>query len=154
MINSNMEQKLKYSIIDLQKASDENLASLIYQKATELEFETFGENLTIADIAMKEFLAIWVLQFEVENGGFDQFFLNYDLEFSEFVLSGLKRIGADDYKELIEKAIIVFKNQNLDFLNKRNPDFDKFDDFFYNLNGLQKLQIEYIRKNYEKFIIK
>ena len=148
-----MIQKLKYSIFDLQSATDENLVSLIYQKAIELEFEIFGENFAIADKVIKEFLAMWILEFEVLNGGFDQFFLNFQCSYDEFVLSGLDRIGATDYKVLIEKVIIVFKNQNSYFSNKRNPDFDHFDNLYFNLDGLKKLQIDYIRSNYEKFII-
>ena len=49
--------------------------------------------------------------------------------------------------------IEIFKNQNSEFDNKRNPDFNDLDDEFYDLDGLEKLQVDYIRKNYEKFIV-
>ena len=40
-----MIQKVKYSLADLQNATDEELISLVYDKATELYLGTFGETL-------------------------------------------------------------------------------------------------------------
>jgi hypothetical protein len=147
-----MIQKVKYTISDLQKATDENLISLIYDKSSELELGTFGESLDKADKAMAEFLAMWILESEVLNGGFDQFFRNNGLEYGQPALDGFKRIEATNYLKISEKAIEVYKNQSSEFQNKRNPDFNEISDEFYDLEGLEKLQIEYIRKNYEKFV--
>lgn len=148
-----MIQKVRYNLFDLKNSTDQELVELIYDKATELYFGTFGENLEKADKAMTEFLAIWTLDSEVKNGGFDQFFLNNGPEYGQTVLAGLKRIGANDFGSVTEKAIEVFKNQGDGFENKRNPDFNELDDEFYDLEELEKLQVEYIRKNYEKFVV-
>tara|TARA_R110002096_G_C14197486_1_gene688564 strand:- start:137 stop:586 length:450 start_codon:yes stop_codon:yes gene_type:complete len=148
-----MIRKVKYTLIDLQNSTDEELVSLIYDKSAELELGTFGESLEIADPAMAEFLAMWILEGDVHNGGFDQFFLNNGLEHGKSALVGLKRIGADKYALVTEKAIEIFKNQNAEFENERNPDFNELDDEFYDLEGVEKLQIDYIKKNYEKFVV-
>ncbi len=148
-----MIQKVKYNILDLENVSDEELISLIYDKSSELEFGTFGESLDKADKAMSEFQSMWIMESEVHNGGFDQFFLNNGLEYGKTALNGLKRIGAEKYSVLLEKAIQIFKNQSSEFQNKRNPDFNELDDEFYDLKGLEQIQINYIRMNNEKFVV-
>jgi hypothetical protein len=148
-----MIRKVKYTLTDLQNSTDEKLVGLIYEKSSELEFGTFGQSLEIADPVMAEFQAMWILEGEVQNGGYDQFFLNNGLEYGQTALTGLKRIGATDFANLTEKAIEIYENQNSEFKNKRNPEFSELDDEFYDLDGLEKLQVEYIRKNYEKFIM-
>lgn len=148
-----MIRKIKYTLSDLQNSTDEKLVGLIYEKSAELELGTFGQSLEIADPAMAEFQAMWILEGEVQNGGYDQFFLNNGLEYGLTALAGLKRICANDFANVTEKAIDIFKKQNSEFENKRNPDFNDLDDEFYDLDGLEKLQVDYIRKNYEKFIV-
>ncbi len=148
-----MIRKVKYTLTDLQNSTDEKLVGLIYEKSSELELGTFGQSLEIADPAMTEFQAMWILEGEVQNGGYDQFFLNNGLEYGQIALAGLKRIGATEFANLTQKAIEIYKNQDSKFKNKRNPDFNELDDEFYDLDGLEKLQVEYIRKNYEKFIV-
>ena len=148
-----MIEKVKYTLTDLQNATDEKLVFLIYAKSAELELETFGENLEKADPAMTEFQAMWILKGDVQNGGYDQFFLNNGLEYGQTALAGFNRIGANDFAKVTEKAIEIFKNQDSEYENKRNPDFNDLDDEFYDLEGLEKLQIDDIRENYEKFIV-
>ncbi|WP_422081175.1 DMP19 family protein [Ulvibacterium sp.] len=148
-----MIQKVKYTLTDLQNSTDEKLVSLIYAKSAELELGAFGESPEIADPAMAEFLAMWILKGDVQNGGYDQFFHNNGLEYGLTALAGFKRIRANDFANVTEKAIEVFKNQDSEFKNKRNPDFDNLDDEFYDLEGLETLQVQYIRKNYEKFVV-
>lgn len=139
--------------MDLKNATDKNLVSLIYKKSAELELGTFGESLKMADPAMAEFQAMWMLEGDVLNGGFDQFLHNYGHEYAQIALAGFNRIGANDFINIIEKAIEVFKNQEPEFNHKRNPKFNDLDDEFYDIEGLEKLQIDYIRNNYEKFIV-
>ena len=148
-----MIRKVKYTLTDLQNSTDENLISLIYEKSAELELGTFGESLEIADPAMAEFQAMWMMEGDVQNGGFDQFFHNHGIEYAQTALTGFNRIGANDFANVTEKAMEVFKNQSSEFENKRNPDFNELDEEFYDLEGLEKQQIEYIRKNYEKFVM-
>lgn len=148
-----MIRKVKYGITELKNSTDQELVELIYDKACELYFGTFGESLDKADKAISDFLAIWTLDSEVKNGGFDQFFLNNGLEYGNEAVNGFTRIGAKNFVTLTEKAIEIFKNQDSEFESKRNPDFDNLDDEYYNLENWESLQIEYIRDNYEKFVV-
>ncbi|KSA15147.1 hypothetical protein I600_1758 [Maribacter dokdonensis DSW-8] len=126
---------------------------MVYGKVTELYLGTFGETLDSADSAMAELLATWVLESEVHNGGFDQFFHNNGLDYGFNAVNGLSRIKAEDYLVVTKKAIEVFKNQNDEFQKKRNPDFDSLDDDFYDLEGIEDFRIKYIRNNYAKFMV-
>ena len=148
-----MTRKVKYGITELKNLTDEELVELIYDKACELYFGTFGESLDKVDKALSAFLAIWTLDSEVKNGGFDQFFLNNGLEYGKEAVNGFTRIGAKNFSTLTEKAIEIFKKQDSEFENKRNPDFDNLDDEYYGLESWKNLQIKYIRENYEKFIV-
>lgn len=149
-----MITKIKYTIEDFKNSTDEKLIELIYDKACEFHFGTFGETFDDSKIVIKELFATWVLESEVQNGGFDQFFENNGIEWGDIALNGLKRIDAIDFAILTEKAIEIYKNQDSEFESKRNPDFDDLDDEFYDLEGLDKFQIQYIRKNYEEFTVK
>lgn len=148
-----MIRKVKYGVTELKNSNDQELIELVFEKASELYFETFGESLEKADEAMADYFAIWKLDADVKNGGFDQFFLNNGLESGHKALEGFSRIGATNFMELTQKAIVIFKNQDSEFENKRNPDFDILDNKYYDLESWEKLQIEYIRENYDKFIV-
>jgi hypothetical protein len=148
-----MIKKIKYSISDLQNSSDENLISLIFEKAVEFEFQTFGENFEKTDLSFSDFFALWTLKLEVENGGFDQFFKNNGLEYGEKALRGSNRIGANEYSKVISEAINIYKSQKVEFESKRNTEFNEIDDMFYDLVDLEVFQIKYVRGNYEKFIV-
>jgi len=60
------------------------------------------ENLSAAD---QIFVAVWVLDFEVCNGGFSQFFYNSSGEHADFATFALHAIGADQTRGLLERAI-------------------------------------------------
>ncbi|WP_010518565.1 DMP19 family protein [Croceivirga radicis] len=148
-----MIRKVKYGISELKNSNDQELIELVFEKASELYFETFGESLEKADGAMADYFAIWKLDADVKNGGFDQFFLNNGIESGHKALDGFSRIGAIKFMELTQKAIVIFENQNSEFENKRNPDFDILDDEYHDSESWEELQIEYIRGNYDKFVV-
>ena len=148
-----MIRKVKYGITELKNSSNQELIELVFEKASELYFGTFGESLEKADKAMTDYFTIWKLDADVRNGGFDQFFLNNGLESGHKALDGFSRIGATNFMELTQKAIVIFENQNSEFVNKRNPDFDTLDEEYYDLESWEKLQIGYIRENYDKFVV-
>jgi hypothetical protein len=53
----------------------------------------------------KVFSAIWVLESEVNNGGFSQFFLNSSAETAPFVVAALETIGAPKTAAICKRAI-------------------------------------------------
>ena len=149
-----MISKLKYDIEKLSNSEDEELVGLIYNKACELHFGTFGQSFEIENSAIKELFATWILDSEVKNGGFDQFFLNNGIEWAEIAKNGLERIEAFEFIALINRAIQVYKNQGVENEIIRNPEFNTLDDEYYDKEEqLGFLQLKYIKSNYGKFVV-
>ena len=149
-----MITEIKYDANRLENSNDEELAKLIYDKACELHCETFGQNFEIANPALKEIYGTWVLENEVNNGGFDQFFYNNGIEMAEFAKSGFRRIGADQIAELVDKSLQIYRDQSVEYANKRNPNLNELDDVFYAYEGLEDLRLTYIKANYQEFVVR
>ena len=108
-----------------------------------------------------------MLQAEVNNGGFNQFYYNSSGQFSEMAKDGLEYIGAEKFFELVEKANKTYSNikdaleskddgtiESFSESYENNP-LNDFDDKFYELEeseNLDSLQIVFIRENKEEFI--
>ncbi len=110
---------------------------------------------------------IWLLEAEVNNGGYNQFYFNSSGQYYKLLPGVLKLIGADKFAELTERANSVFEKENnkikqhqdgtIEGFSKSYDDnpLNKLDVEFYLLyeqEDLQKLQIDYIRKHKEEFI--
>lgn len=110
---------------------------------------------------------IWLLEAEVNNGGYNQFYFNSSGQFADLVPDALKMIGAYKFAKLTEKANKIYKSQNTKITEhldgtlegfsksyKNNPLNDLDDEFykFYNTENLQKLQTDFIRKNKKEFL--
>jgi hypothetical protein len=65
------------------------------------------EELTAAE---KVFVSIWELESEVNNGGFDQYFLNSSGDNARYCVSALEKIGAMNFAALVKQANSVFEN--------------------------------------------
>ena len=55
----------------------------------------------------KVFSAIWVLEGEVNNGGFAQYFRNWDIGEIAYAPKALRRIGASSCARIVERAIEI-----------------------------------------------
>ena len=53
----------------------------------------------------KVFSAIWELESQVNNGGFDQYFSNSDWDIVAYAPTALRTIGADSCARVVERAI-------------------------------------------------
>jgi len=112
---------------------------------------------------------IWLLEAEVNNGGFNQFYFNQSKQYYKLLPDALKLIGAPRFAELTQKANDTFEKEQ-DIITKHqdgtlagfvksyddNP-LNKFDDEFqdlYEKENLEKIQIDYIRNNKSYFIDK
>lgn len=101
-----------------------------------------------------------MLDAEVCNGGFDQFFRNngFDFYFDD-ALIGLQNIGALEIKALLENALKIYLESARAYSTSRNPEYNDLDNKFYKLNKqeadglkkLNKLQIRFIRENFRLF---
>lgn len=117
-------------------------------------------------IGMQYVWAIWYLEAEVNNGGFNQYFYNSAGEFAEEALNGCKAIGAPKMVEIIEGAMTTL-GQEFELQKKTREagtleafmesygesQLGKWDDEFYKYpENLESLMVQYIRSNYQHFI--
>jgi hypothetical protein len=111
----------------------------------------------------KNFYLNQVLEAEVNNGGFSQYFLNNG-EYAHETVDSLKAIGAEKTADLLQKAINKFPkskvpkdwDERYDRLekieDKDDEIWDKFDDKFYDYeDNLNELNLNYIRENLDKW---
>lgn len=102
------------------------------------------------------------LEGEVNNGGFDQFFLNSSGKYKFETLDSLRRIGASYTASLLEEAIKVVELNSPDM---KKDDYDEsteiqserlneLDDKFYEYKeDLLELQLKFIKEHKDNFII-
>jgi hypothetical protein len=103
------------------------------------------------DNLLKAVLATSVLDAEVRNGGFDQFFLNSD-DLTSSALIGLKEIMADKHLDILNEAIKIFNEQKEQFVEERNPNLTPCDDKYYELDDIDPLRQKFVFDNIEKFM--
>jgi hypothetical protein len=129
------------------------LDELVYNKASDIYLGTFGEKFkdTENDNLLKAVLATSVLDAEVRNGGFDQFFLNSD-DLTSSALVGLKEIRADKHLDILNEAIKIFNEQKEQFVEERNPNLTLCDDKYYELDDIDPLRQKFVFDNIEKFM--
>lgn len=167
-MNRKIYKQLSKEIIE--QTSDENLIQTIYDNIEThfSENELYkSENIKKLSKGQQAIFSIWVLEAEVNNGGFNQLYFNWDYAYAQMAYEGLKYIKADKFAELVKKAnqTYIEIKETLDqqndgtiegFMNsyEDNP-LNKFDEEFYELyknENLHNIQIKYIRKNYSEFV--
>lgn len=161
-------RRLTKQIID--STSDEKLVQVVFDNLTQKlpadyteEYETvMGWNKARQAVYM-----IWLLESDVNNGGYNQFYTNASPPFYPYLPDALKLVDANRLSDLTQRANETFKEQQERF--EELPDstrdefqksyssdlFTKFDNEFFKLSeveNLDQLQVDFIRKNKEKFI--
>ncbi|GGZ32436.1 hypothetical protein GCM10007049_27400 [Echinicola pacifica] len=166
--NRPIYKELTEQIID--STSDENLLQVIFDNLSEkqpTDYEKEYETVMSWNKSRKSIYMIWVLEAEVNNGGYNQFYLNPDGQFYKHLPEALKLVGASKFANLTEKANKTFESEyekitkhqdgTLEGFSKsydENP-LNDFDTEFYELyktENLQQIQVDFIRKNKKEFI--
>jgi hypothetical protein len=116
------------------------------------------------------FWAMRLLESEVNNGGFEQYFWNSSSALSDVALDAYLAIGADKYVDFLKRALGVMENDSSATRRKRfandwpayrkacPPILDALDNEFYSAGcgspdsggrdtNLDRMKIEYIRRN-------
>lgn len=168
--NRPIHKELTEQIIDT--TSDENLLQVIFDNLSEkipTDYEKEYETIMGWNKSRQAIYMIWVLEAEVNNGGYNQFYFNSSGQFTTHLSESLRLVGANKFAELTKRADDTFEKENpkitqhqdgrLEGFSKSYDDnaLNKFDDEFYNLyktENLQQTQIEYIRANKKEFIDK
>ncbi len=166
--NQVIHKKLTEQIIDT--TSDDNLIQVVFENLSErqpIDYEKEYETVMGWNKSRQVIYMIWMLEAEVNNGGYNQFYYNSAGQFYRHLPNALKLIGANKFADLTQRANNTFDKENpkitqhqdgtLEGFSKSYNDnpLNKFDDEFYGLyktENLQQLQIEFIRKHKSEFI--
>jgi predicted peroxiredoxin len=157
---------------NIDTTSDDNLVQLILDNLSKIkstankkEYETvMSWNKSKQAVYM-----IWLLEGEVNNGGYNQFYFNPSGQFYKHLPEMLKLVGADKFADLTKRANRTFEKENAKITQNQdgtlegfsksfedNP-LNKYDTEFYKLyekESLQDIQVKYIRTHKEEFVEK
>jgi hypothetical protein len=166
--NRTIYKVLTSEVIDT--TSDENLLQTVFDNLSEKlpkDYDKEYEEVAGWNKPRQAIYIIWLLEAEVNNGGFNQFYFNSSGQFAELAPEALRLVEAAQFADLVTKANNVYKKEEEKITKHQdgtlegfsqsyedNP-LNKFDDEFYALykiENLQELQINFIRKNKEFFI--
>jgi len=109
----------------------------------------------------------WIVEGEINNGGFNQFYFNSSRQLADLGEDAFKIIGADQFAGLMKEANVLYDEikEDLEKYNdgtmesfsksyKDNP-LNELDSKFYKLDSvapLRLLKIHYIRSNIKEFV--
>ncbi|MND92385.1 hypothetical protein D3C80_845400 [compost metagenome] len=162
-----IETSLTEQIIDT--TSDDLLLDVVYDNLYRKLSATQDKEYEIVLSWNKSRQAIYMisqLQTEVNNGGYNQFYFNSSGQFAAALPEALKLVGATKFADLAERANRTFDKEKSKITKDQdgtvegfsksyeNNPLNKFDEEFYKLNetkNLQKIQVDYIRKNKKEF---
>jgi hypothetical protein len=110
--------------------------------------------------AEKVFVSIWELEAEVNNGGFDQYFLNSSGDNAGHCVSALEKIGAFNFAALVKQAVSVFENSTppddpeirqplvVNFSDEQKKFLNELDQKFFKYpDNLTDLLFDFVTKN-------
>ncbi|WP_228520557.1 DUF4375 domain-containing protein [Flavobacterium sp. CSZ] len=166
--NRKIYTKLTEELLD--NTSDDKLLQLVFDNLSQKNSEHYENefaNVMSWNKSKQAIYIIWVLESEVNNGGYNQFYFNSSGQFYKYLPDALKLVGANKYSELTKRANETFEKENpkitqhqdgtIEGFSKSYEDnpLNKFDDEFYKLyetENLQQLQVDFIRKHKTEFI--
>lgn len=110
----------------------------------------------------------WILEGQVYNGGFIQYYYNTSFNLAEEAYHGYLAFGSEDAAEIVHNAIDCINSEYELYENtKEDGSFDSFlalyenspfgnldDEFYACSENLCKLRINYIRENIDEFVTK
>ena len=97
-------------------------------------------------------LATFILESEVFNGGFDQYYINYKLQFIDEAIEALKLFGANEFAQLAAQSKEIYLREQPTPGHIRNPVFDTLDEQFYALTHYAPERVAFVRANIEEII--
>ena len=166
--NRKIYKELTTDILD--SIPDDKLEQAIFDNIYEIigdDYENELNNVKKLSKGQQAFFSTWIIEGEVNNGGFNQFYFNSSGQYAEMAESGFMTIGAEKFSELTKRANkIYFENKKrLDEFDdgpmesfsesyKENP-LNDLDTEFYTLYDSEKigeLRIKYIRENINELI--
>lgn len=156
----------------LNSIPDDKLEQAIFDNIYEIigdDYENELNNVKKLSKGQQAFFSTWIIEGEVNNGGFNQFYFNSSGQYAKMAEMGFMTIGAEKFSELTKRAnkIYAANKERLEEFDdgtmesfsesyKDNP-LNDLDTEFYNLYDSEKigeLRIKYIQENTKEFITK
>lgn len=168
--NRPIHKELTAELIDA--TSDNDLIQVVFDNLTEKvpnDYEKEYESVMSWNKSRQATYMTWLLESEVNNGGYNQFYSNSSGQFAEHLPEALTLIGSHAFAKLMEEANRTFKEEfnqitkhqdgTIEGFSKsyENNPLNKLDTQFYELykqEDLLKIQIEYIRNTKADFTAK
>ncbi len=166
--NRKIYKEMTTEILD--SIPDDRIEQAIFDNIYEIigdDYENELSNVKKLSIGQRAFFSTWIIEGEVNNGGFNQFYFNSSGQYAQMAEIGFMTIGAEKFSELTKRANKIY-SENKERLEefddgtmesfsesyKDNP-LNDLDTEFYNLYDSEKigeLRIKYIRENKNEFI--
>lgn len=152
--------------IDLEKllSSDDVNGSIIELDNFISELCSYGDDMDKLTEEQKLFYYNQCLEREINNGGFNQYFFNSSGDFAHKTVQSLKTIGAKKTADILQNAIDQFPNSNVpedrterqvileQIQETAGQVWEELDQMFFSYeDDLNTLNIEFVRKNKDKF---
>ncbi|MBK9449520.1 MAG: DMP19 family protein [Bacteroidetes bacterium] len=152
--------------LDLEKllSSDDINGSIIELDNYIGDLCSYGDEMNKLTEQQKQFYYNQCLEREINNGGFTQYFFNSSGDFAHKTLQSLLTIGANKTADILQKAIDQFPSGNVpEDRTKRQEILEQIQEtadlvweeldqkFFTCEDDLNTLNIEFVRKNNDKF---
>lgn len=150
--------------------SNDKIEQAIFDNIYEIigdDYENELNNVKKLSKGQQAFFSTWIIEGEVNNGGFNQFYFNSSGQYAEMAEVGFMTIGAEKFSKLTSRAnkIYLENKERLEKFDdgtmesfsesyKDNP-LNDLDTEFYNLydsENIVELRIKYIRENKNEFI--
>lgn len=146
--------------LDALLSSDDSNSSIIELDNFIGELCSYGDEMNELTEPQQLFYYIQCLEREVNNGGFNQYFINSSGEFAHQTIDALKRIGAHTTVDILQKAIDQFPDvkvpQDRDERNEvveqieemANEVWNELDQQFYEYaDDLNVLNINFVKEH-------
>ncbi|MDO6388800.1 DMP19 family protein [Pontibacter sp. BT731] len=149
---------------DLEQTVFDNIYAIIGD-----DYENELEKVQKLTKGQQAIFSTWMVEAEVNNGGFNQFYFNSSGQYANMAVDGFETVGAVKFAELMKEANTVYASIEKDLEKfddgtlesfsasyKENP-LNDLDDKFYKLGeseSLTNLKVRYIRENIDQFITK
>jgi hypothetical protein len=170
MCSCTKSHQQKLTPADISSTKDANLEQVIIddiQNRFNADFSNEAQVVRMLSRGQKAVYVTWILEGEVNNGGFNQFYFNSSGQLADLAENSFKDIGADKFAELVKQANSIydgikddlekFNDGTIESFSKsyENNPLNELDDKFYDLEkevALSSLRINYIRKNVHEFV--
>lgn len=110
----------------------------------------FGTDLSCLNDKEKVFMSMALLEQEVNNGGFDQYFLNLKGKYNDILVSSAEAIKAYDIAAICKKALAVYsEHSEQDDIIEELSEYD--DAFYKSKDAICELCVKYAKENKKYF---